>query len=217
MNRSLSMLFLSITLFVLIQDERWLLGWDLLDMVFMTALLIGIDRKWNDIYFAGIFMVAIFNRETALFIPAWMMFDGLLTRSTSRKLISVALIAFGIGAIYILRETPFYYSNQVFNGQVIGTDSSHINGNHFWLWDNLTHPFTTYPPWMYRLDLIPAIIVATVAYFAMQWNRQNTINKGVILLLASMVAVIVSTVVIHETRCWFITLPFILYLIEKSS
>ena len=63
-------------MFLALQGARFLYGWDFLDMIILTTLLIFIDRKANIWAYIMLFTVAIFNRESALFIPVWLIIDG---------------------------------------------------------------------------------------------------------------------------------------------
>jgi hypothetical protein len=204
---------ISILLFILIQDEHWLYGWDFLDMIFLTALLIGIDRKWNLKFFTILFVLALTNRETALFIPLWIFIDSISKKQFKITAYSIGLALVGIGAIYFLRENLFLGSCQGY----IGMDATHPYGNHFWLKENLSSPLKTFPPWKPELSLIPAISIATILYFACQWKSLNTTNRSIVILMVSMAAIIFFTVVIHETRSWFVLIPFIIYLIHSKS
>ena len=216
-NRALIFTILSVLLFVLIQDEHWLLGWDFLDMIFLTLLLIGIDRKWNVFYFTGLFIVALFNRETALFIPLWMFLDAFSKKDRKKIGYSIVLAMIGIAVIYLLREN-FYGSYQFYKTHSIytGLDTTQaIYGNHFWLMENLSNPISTFPPWKSELSLIPLIMIVITGYFTLQWRSLNITNKNIVLLMISMVILIFTTAVIHETRTWFILIPYIIYLMQN--
>ena len=63
-------------MFLALQGARFLYGWDFLDLIILTTLLILIDRKVNIWGFVALFVVAIFNRESALFIPVWLIIDN---------------------------------------------------------------------------------------------------------------------------------------------
>ncbi|MGD1047029.1 MAG: hypothetical protein ABR936_17130 [Bacteroidota bacterium] len=216
-KQALIFVVISILLFVLIQDDHWLIGWDLLDLIFLTALLIGIDRKWGANYFSGLFIVSLFNRETALFIPLWMFLDAYSKKNRKMIAYSALLAMIGIVVICLLRENLFLGSSQVFEGKQIGMDTTHPIGNYYWLGKNIASPFNTYPPWKPGLDLIPAIVIGTIGYFAFQWKSLNATNRNIVILMVAMAATIFTIAVIHESRQWLILMPFIIYLIRNEN
>ena len=68
--------FMFITLQNVSTGARHLFGWDFLDIIILTILLILIDKKVNIWGYVVLFTVAIFNRESALFIPVWLIIDS---------------------------------------------------------------------------------------------------------------------------------------------
>jgi hypothetical protein len=63
---------------------------------------------------------------------------------------------------------------------------------------------------------VPAIVIATIGYFAFQWKELARVERCIVIFLAAMAGILFVTVVIHETRSWFITIPFIVYLIAQK-
>ena len=113
---------LAITLFVvsfaLLLSPTWLCSWDFLDIIVVILLidlvLAGASLRWFIILFA----IAIFNRDSALFIPLWLIIDPLVRffyqrRSKlpaapldwGRMLAGVVCIAAGFLMMELLRQS----------------------------------------------------------------------------------------------------------------
>ena len=192
---------ISTLLFILIQDEHWLLGWDFLDIIFMTILLIGIDRKWNARYFTGLFIIALFNRESALYIPLYMLIDSTMNKRYKLAVYSFVLIFIGFAAIYLLRER-FISSCQPYIG-LDGSNMDYIHGGSFkWFLFNISNLFYTYPPWKISFDIVPAAII----YIATMVKRDA---------IGIMIWIIIISIfyfgAIHEVRMYLILLPLFIY------
>jgi hypothetical protein len=215
---SKAMLYVTISVlaFVLIQDYRFLYGWDLPDAIFFTALLIGIDRKWGAAYYTALFAVAFLNRESSFFVPAWMFMDAISKRRFGLVAYSVALSVVGMAGVYFLREHFFITSYHSY----VGSDTVHSTfANQFWLQENVLNFFHTWSPWsrwMPSIDLIPAMMLSAVGYFVWKWWSLSGNEKNIVLLCSLMVATIFCFSVIHETRAWLMLIPFLVYLSEET-
>jgi len=64
--------------FALILSPPWLYSWDLIDVIvfilFVHLVLAGMSLPW----FIGLFAVAILNRDSALFVPLWLVLDPIV-------------------------------------------------------------------------------------------------------------------------------------------
>lgn len=213
-GKALLYVAISVLAFLLLQDEYWLYGWDLPEAIIFTALVIGIDRNRGIAFFTALFAVAFLNRESSLFILAWVFFNAISKKNYRIALYSVALFATGIAGICLLREHLFIASYQ----QYVGNDPAHLTfGNHFWYRENVINFFHTWPPWKPSIDLIPAMMVFAVGYFVWRWTSLNRSEKDIVLVCCLMVASIFCFTVIHETRVWLMLIPFLLYLFEEMS
>lgn len=201
-------LILSVLLMILVQHPDWLYGWDILDFLFMTLMLIGIDRKLGLGYFTFLFALAISNRESALFIPLWILIDAIQKKSVRGIVSAGVMMALGVGLVFYLRQS-FIMSGLDY----AGFDSAHKDfGNWFVLFENLQHPFETFAPWKPSLSLVPAAVVGSFIYLTFGWKRSSVTEKKIIVFCISIIFSIYSFMYIHETRGWIILLPFLIYL-----
>jgi hypothetical protein len=110
LERGWAAFFLYQLLIALLLSKPWLYAWDqyglILFTLFVGFVLEGRDWRW----FTALFAVAIFNRESALFMALWMIGDPLVKRALGRPaawslLISglFCLVA-GSGLVALLRK-----------------------------------------------------------------------------------------------------------------
>lgn len=62
--------------FIALQHMEFLLVWDFLDVIFFTAFCYGAVHQRHWLFFIGLFSLAIWNRESALFIALWVFLSG---------------------------------------------------------------------------------------------------------------------------------------------
>jgi hypothetical protein len=195
--------------FLLSQSQIWLYGWDFLNVVITILVLIGIDNDIGEWYFICVFILAIFNSESALYIPLWL-FISALPYNKKKAFYSLFLLAIGAGLLYYLRLT-------LFNGSIInsiGLDNNHkLLGNHVYLLMNLKYPFTfpltdTINAWHY--DFIPAVVVTSYLFCLRQWK--NIKYRNVLIYAGIMILACFTFGYIHETRIWLPVIPALLYL-----
>ena len=191
-------------MFLGLQGARFLYGWDFLDLIILTTLLILIDKKVNIWGYMILFAVAIFNRESALFIPAWLIIDHFKRKEMWYGFI---MLISGYVIINLLRDmfvTSIYPS--------IGLDESHRDiGNSILFAKNIQYFFRHYDSWnMGDFAYIPALMISSVL---LCWNA----NKKILLLTGFIILQILIFGCIHETRVWFITIPFIIYLFIRKE
>ncbi len=207
---------LLIFFFILLQYWRWIFGWDLLDIIIFTLFLIGIDRGYGLVYFTILFAGAIFNRETALVIPLWIILNEIRGRKRIWNIIYGGILtAGGIALIQYLRS--FF---KISCAGYVGADLQHVKfGNHFWLLENLSNPLFSYVGGDdHRFDLIPIFVL--VGLFT-AWIRikeiPKEVYKNILIMISLMVLSIFLFTVMHEERQYFVILPFSIYLFSKFN
>ena len=186
--------FMLAFMFLALQGQ-FIYGWDFLDIIILTTLLILIDKKVNIWGFVALFTVAIFNRESALFIPVYLIIK-------KEIVVGIIMLIAGYVAITLMRDmfiTSLYPS--------VGLDESHKNiGNSILFGKNITYFFRHYDSWnMGKFAYIPALMVGSIA---LNWKA----DRRILLLTSFIVLTILIFGCIHETRVWFVTIPFIIYL-----
>ena len=189
-------------MFLALQGARFLYGWDFLDMIILTTLLIFIDRKANIWAYIMLFTVAIFNRESALFIPVWLIIDNFKKKE---MIYGAIMLLVGYVAIDLMRDmfiASLYPS--------VGLDEGHkAIGNSILFTKNIKYFFQHYDSWnMGDFAYIPALMVSSIL---LRWR-----NIKVFLLTLFIFITILVFGCIHETRVWFVTIPFIIYLWNRE-
>lgn len=83
--RSWAAFFMFQGLFVLLMSRPWLYAWDYLDiLVFLVFFeLVQSRRHWSRV--VGLFAVAIFNRESALFLALWLVLEPVVALAHDRR------------------------------------------------------------------------------------------------------------------------------------
>ena len=191
-------------MFIALQGARFLYGWDFLDVIIITALLILIDRKVDIWLYIMLFAVAIFNRESALFIPIWLIID----RFRKKEMIyGIIMLIVGMAAIDLMRNEMFITSLY----PSIGLDEGHKSiGNSILFTKNIKYFFQHYDSWnMGDFAYIPVLIVSSIL---LCWKA----NRKILLLTLFVILTILVFGCIHETRVWFVLIPFVIYLWKEK-
>ena len=119
-NRSLGISVSLCASFVLLQDDFWLMIWDLYDMVFFTCLAYAIFRRLAPRNMIPLFILMLLNRESALFVPLWLMIRAYLDRD--RRTITMAALM-GLAGVLVTVAWRLPYMGS--------TGLSHVGCNHF--------------------------------------------------------------------------------------
>lgn len=106
--------------FVLMQDDYWLMIWDLYDVLFFTWFAYAIFRRLSMRYMIPAFLLMIFNRETALFVPLYLLIRGFPGRDR-RTMLTAGLM--GIFGVIVTLAWRLPYMGR--------TGLPHVGGNHF--------------------------------------------------------------------------------------
>jgi hypothetical protein len=91
------------------------MSWDILEpVIFMAFVCFVVSSKpwW---WFAALFAVAIFNRQSAMFIALWMVIEGSRERHHSLVLAGLGCGAFGVGIMKALQGGEMYQSRLLEN------------------------------------------------------------------------------------------------------
>jgi hypothetical protein len=214
-RRGLEFVGYGAALFVLLQDGRWIMGWDFLDLLWFTAFAYGIasDRRWP--YFLAIFLPALFTRETALFFPLWFILVAVFERGPYwRRQIAVAAAVLAAGAIVIktVRDTMFVWSPY----ENIGMDEAHRTfGNFFALPRNLSD----FADNILRLhfDVVADLFVVLVFWWIYRtWKSAGPRDRALAALLVCMIVAVFLVGIINETRNWLTMIPIFLVYASMS-
>ena len=207
--------------FICIQDYGFY-TWDSIDAILFTLFAWGIFQGQSTTYFIFLFLAAIFNRESALFISLYLVIDSLhidwpktkIHLISKSKLVIGSLLTMG-GIIYtkLIRDYLFISQPDGFK------DSVHAQiGNHFHFSKNILDLFFNN---LTTLNILNSIFilgsVAYLVYFVKQYNDRQLKALAVFLVL---VVNILIFGLINETRMYIILVPFLIFFqiaVEKSK
>ncbi len=191
---------------LLMVDPAWLKSWDFLDYLVLTALAHGVVAQANLGYFAGLFLAALPNRESALFIPLWLVvaaFEGSGWRwhlaHRRRLLAGLGLLVAGGVAVVAVRRWAWT------GGDALPASATPL-GNHFLLLDNLR----TVSAQVTRLQLEGLVTLALVGFAAVvawRWQRMSLAQRQLAVVLAAMAVANLCFGLVDETRVWWTCVP----------
>jgi len=90
----------------------WVYPWDYLDAIFVCGMLLGISRGFKWPAWLALVALGLWNRETALLLPLWLVIDAMPagSRLDVRKLSAGSiLLALGVAIVFWLRRTLFVH------------------------------------------------------------------------------------------------------------
>ena len=115
----------------------WFAPWDMLEPAIFLVFVVLVVEDWHPLWLMGLFAVAIFNLQSAMFIAGWMVLAG-VWRS------GLLCIAFGLAVMYWFQHTQGigYGTFQCLDGHTTGISTDYAqerlveNLHKLFLWDN---------------------------------------------------------------------------------
>ncbi len=189
--------------FAMLLSRPWLIAWDYIDaLVFLIFLdFVLTDRSWR--WFVGLFAVAIVNHEIALFIPVWLVCDGLVRRDRRRALIGLTSLVSGILILETLRRLLLVEEM----GPTIFLDApKHAGGSfHFRLFDNLAR-LAYGDSQMLVVGVFLLGVLAIAGWLAWQ---DPTRFLGLALMQLALIGSLLTFGVVQETRLYVVLIPIV--------
>lgn len=213
-----SMLLVGSFLFALLVTRPWLYAWDFFGIFAFTLFVVFAleDRPWT--WFVPVVLIAFLNRESAVFISAWMVMQGLLSRTGSsvpfaervdwRMLVAgLVTAACGLLAVHLLRETLLVreIGPELFGfAAPSGTDWFHwkLPQNINFLWRSMTSG-SLLMPWLFTLLPVGTMMIA--AFLAVRCFPRYT---ALCLCFFLLFTAIFMFGVLAEPRVLLETIPF---------
>jgi hypothetical protein len=200
--------------FFLTLQDFWLYTWDGIDLIIFTLFAYGIIKEKSTAFHLALFSVAIFNRESALFIATYILVSAFkfTVRPPSLKLVGWSKLL--LGGLLLVGGTA--YTQYVRHVYFVSTgdgrpDVEHqLLGNHVRLLENLRSIFVD----CFGSEAFPIfiIVVLAIAFFL---SRIRSFQDGELKCLLISLVILLNTMVFglfNETRMFFILLPFALFL-----
>jgi hypothetical protein len=197
-------------------QHYWSYPWDYIDLGVFTLFAFFIFTRKPTIFFIALFLLEIINRESALFIPLFLVIDAFHIELSSKNirlsvchksklLIGMLLITLGILYTKFIRHFLFIESSI----KAIADDSSHqLLGNHFLLKDNVRaffHNFLT------KDFVVSVFIVLMVLFLLGNVKKFSEVQLKALVLFMSLLISIFLFGLINETRMLTVLLPFLLF------
>jgi hypothetical protein len=209
--------------FALLLSPNWLYSWDHYGLIFFTLFFYFVmqDKDWR--WFSGLFVVAIFNRESAFYFALWMLIDPCIkyflhpaNAAQARKPFDLRMfaagatcIALGYGLITFLRKTLLIkeMAPELFN-------LHHMAGKsvHFTFYSNLKLISDAVANFGSTFDIVILFFMLLVLFLAFCLTTVNPIRF--LGLALSHVALLISILLfaqLLETRVYLELVPFVCF------
>jgi hypothetical protein len=188
--------FLLNLLFAVCNNKHWLYTWDYWDIViFLTFTYFVLSGK-NWVWFLTLFSIAVFNRESALFIAFWMILDPIMKyyfrKEPSQFNWKMFISGVGAGAVGFVIILNLRYLLLVEETMLKFSDLTPKSQFHFQLWHNLAY--------VRNLIVAPCSLNET-----MHWLASGTCApEPDLVVLAFLLAVLILALVLalRDPRCF---------------
>lgn len=217
-NRKLGLkyTFYFVIIFLLLQHE-WLFPWDLIDILIFSLFAYSIYRDAKIRYFVILFIIALLNRESALFISLWIIIDSFKYIKSEKTFCRLIVKKYQLIAGILLTIAGMIYTKGIrdylFIDSAIRIGSKDKGpfsfGNQFHLFYNVKliyHGFFHYN----GVILTMGCIIGATYYLLSNIKKFTERTVKVSLLLISVLFSIITFTIFTESRGYFILIPFIL-------
>lgn len=216
--RSLQYVILFSLLFICAQCT-WFYPWDSLDLLIFTLFSFAIFQELSVVYFFWIFVFALLNRESALFISAYIVIDSFkysfdITKwlpaikislvSRLKLAIGIILTFAGVAYVKIIRQSLFVVPPDLDNyGREVAM------GNHLNFFNNMEILFHRN---LTTIDMVNTMfILASLGYILLKLRHCTNVRIKASLVFFIMFASVLVFGQINETRTYFILLPLLVF------
>lgn len=184
----------------------WTYPWDFLEMhallvLAYLALTVPVGTVWP---FVALYAVALFSRESALFIPMFVLIRAWLVSVPNRwrqTVLALGLIALGMGLIQLTRQSLFEHSSL----PEVGLDTAHaVWGNHLTLQINQADWVSMRQTGLHQGAF--ALFGGLTAFYALAcgwlWTRQEKTATALALTMLAYMLVMVPLAHLKEGRIY---------------
>ncbi len=200
-------------LFLILQDHRWIMIWDPIDIIIFLWFFYGLIKQKSFTYFTLLFLIALFNRESALFIALWFILDGIYPvfkkKSIELKKLLIGSFLMVTGILYTWWIRTILFKKSMID--YVGKDLEHVatGGNHINFMRNLEILVENIV--RVQIDSMALVFVGYLGYlFIVHRSKLNAFMiKGGILTFV-MFSSIWFFGIITETRQYLYLIPFVL-------
>ena len=213
LKNALTHLVLVLSAFLILQ-HYWFYPWDSIDLVLFTCFAYGIIKSFSKRFFILIFIIGILNRESALFLPIYLMLDSFnfskerfsfhLTKPKS-LIIGIGILFSGIAYTKIIRHLLFVSK---VNG--LPDVKNELLGNHINLFWNIKQLF--FYNFTNNNFYVSLFIILSFGYFLINLRKMDDRILKLLIMSLFIILNIIMFGLVNETRMHFILLPFFSFL-----
>jgi hypothetical protein len=203
---------------------NWLYLWDFIDIVIFTLLIYGALTQQRNGYFLVLFVVAILNRESGLFIALWLILDALIEKKDSscfrihiklrdpyRLIWGILLLIGGVFLIEYLREVMLIKSVA---SEVEATSIEVGRHVHIRFFTNLKLIFIqnfSNPTFLLNF-LIDILVIGLPIWVIIRLKSSSDVWFKIAFIFLIIYSAIIIFGFVNETRVYNILIPFIIFL-----
>ena len=217
-TRIYGILILFNLLFILVQDHKWILLWDVIDILLFVLFYYGLLSSKSFFYFTLLFLIGIVNREVVLYFALWFIIDGAYPLLTHPKSYDFKKIIFGgalltIGGIYTTWSRATFFVRSY--APEVGYDlRNEAIGNHWNIENNIQSFIQNITS--VQLDMLGTVFIVFIG--AVFWTNRARLDDFLKKLGIQMLAMILAVWIfglINETRHYLIFIPGFTVLVYK--
>ncbi len=202
-------------------QRPWLYVWDVLDLlvfvVFNYFVLSARDLRW----FAALYVVALFNRESAFYIAGWMILEpavqwwlgrsGKSRRAPDWRMLATGVVLLGGGMAIVEALRGALLVREV-GPSIVGEVAGAGPRFHLMLADNLDRLATSLTSFNYAMSFLVPLGMLLFVVFAVQVARRDPERNlaNALIHLALLVSLLVFGIV-FETRVYLALVPFVVF------
>lgn len=210
----------SIFCFIAFLDLYWLYIWDYIDNIIFILFIYGVFSNKNNLYYSVLFIIALLNRESALFIPLWMIIDSIIHKkeetglkvniklyNNTRLFLGTILLIGGIVFINLVREYLLIEETAAAKNIEFAMERPfHFLKNSKQFFENI-----------YKIDFELNILVniflisIPILIIKLRNKMDDKVFKLTILFIIILISIILMGL-INETRIYNTIIPFFIFL-----
>lgn len=191
LSHSWAAFFLFHLLFAFLLKAPWLYTWDFYGLIFFVLFVSFALTGKSWIWFAALFLVAIFNHENALYIALYMILAGMLMPGAVCAVTGMAIVHLLRKALLKREIGPSAFNRHDLTGKSIHI---HIKDNIAWLGRS----------WKSLDAMIPLFLLSVMLIIVRTAFQYPALSAAHLALLGS----IVFATLLHEPRAFIPLIPF---------
>ncbi len=187
--------------------DYWTYPWDFVEVVtFLLFAHFAVEGK-HPLYLLPVFLIAVPNRESCVFIGAWFGIYALIAKWADRNSrldigrLALSALLVGLGGAYTLLSRQLLFVSS----PAWGSDTEHQGfGNHFVLLTNLeTGNFSV----LVGFIILSICLIFTLRYATFAYARRAVADISLAILIVLVLTQMLLFALLEETRTFYTVLP----------